>query len=120
MFDLFLKNSKTEQRDLSNHVQMDDKTFQPRSHSTLRPNHGQNASKSGLPWSRVTILSVLKPCLRRATDGFVRVEAVFKTSYKRFVDVVGRGEKFERHRTRKQVLNCSKFYTADNHGWHTW
>ena len=53
-------------------------------------------------------------------DGVVRVDVEFKTSYGRFVDVAERWEKSERHRTRKKkVLNCSKCYTADNHGWHT-
>ena len=33
----------------------------------------------------------------------------FKTSYNRFIEVAGRGEKSERRQTRQKVLNCSKF-----------
>ena len=56
----------------------------------------------------------------READDVVRVDVEFKTSYSRFIDVAGRGEKSERHRTRQKVLNCSKFQPAGNHGWHTW
>ena len=42
-------------------------------------------------------------------DDVVRVDVEFKTSYSRFIDVAGRGEKLERRRTRQKGLNCSKF-----------
>ena len=45
----------------------------------------------------------------READDVVRVYVEFKTSYSRFIDVAGRGEKYERRRTRQKVLNCSKF-----------
>ena len=45
----------------------------------------------------------------READDVVRVDVELKTSYSRFIDVVGRGEKSERRQTRKKVLNCSKF-----------
>ena len=45
----------------------------------------------------------------READDIVRVDVEFKTSCSRFIDVAGRGEKSERRRTRKKVLNCSKF-----------
>ena len=47
--------------------------------------------------------------ISRGEDDVVRDEAVFKTSYGRFIDVAGREKKSERRRTRKKVLNCSKF-----------
>ena len=40
-------------------------------------------------------------------DDVVRVDVVFKTSYGRFIDVAGRGEKSASD--GKKVLNCSKF-----------
>ena len=45
----------------------------------------------------------------READDVVRVDVEFKTSYSRFIDVAGRGEKSERRRTQQKVLNCSKF-----------
>ena len=45
----------------------------------------------------------------READDVVRVDVEFKTSYSRFIDMAGRGEKSERRRTRQKVLNCSKF-----------
>ena len=51
-----------------------------RSHSALGLNHGQNPSKSDLPWSR-------------RVDDVVRVDVDFETSYSRFIDAAGRGEK---------------------------
>ena len=45
----------------------------------------------------------------READDVVRVDVEFKTCYSRFIDVAGRGEKWERSRTRQKVLNCSKF-----------
>ena len=56
----------------------------------------------------------------READDVVRVDVEFKTSYSWFIDMAGRGEKSERRWTRQKVLNCSKFYSPDNHGWHTW
>ena len=53
-------------------------------------------------------------------DNVVQVDVEFKMSYSRFINVAGRGEKSERCRPRQKVLNCSKFYPADNHGQHTW
>ena len=44
----------------------------------------------------------------READDVVRVDNEFKTSFRRFIDVAGRGEKLERRRTRQNVLNCSK------------
>ena len=41
-------------------------------------------------------------------DDVVRVDVEFKTSYSRFIDVAGRGEKSERRWTGQKVLNCSK------------
>ena len=42
------------------------------------------------------------------------------TRYSRVIDVAGRGEKSERFQTWKQVLNCSKLFTADRYVWYTW
>ena len=42
-------------------------------------------------------------------EDVVHVDVEFKTSYSRFIDVAGRGEKSERRPTRQKVLNCSKF-----------
>ena len=64
-----------------------------RSHSALRLDHGQTRQK----------------VVSREADDVVRVDVEFKTSYSRFIDVAGRGEKSERRRTRQKVLNCSKF-----------
>ena len=44
----------------------------------------------------------------READDVVRVDVELKTSYGRFKDVAGRGDKFERRRTRQKVLNSSK------------
>ena len=38
--------------------------------------------------------------ISREADDVVRVDVEFKTSYSRFTDVAGRGEKSERRRTR--------------------
>ena len=47
--------------------------------------------------------------ISREADDVIRIDVEFKTSYSRFIDVTGRGEKSERRRTRQKVLNCSKF-----------
>ena len=44
----------------------------------------------------------------READDVGRVDVELKTSYRRFIEVEGRGEKSERRQTRKKVLNCSK------------
>ena len=56
----------------------------------------------------------------READDVVRVDAEFKTSCSRVIDVVGRGRKWEWCRTRHKILNSTKFYPGANHGWHTW
>ena len=45
----------------------------------------------------------------READNVVNIDVEFKTSYCRFIEVAGRGEKSERRRTWQKVLNCSKF-----------
>ena len=85
-----------------------------RSHTdvNLRPGH------TGL-YGWITAKTRLKVVSREA-DEVIRAHVEFKTSYSRFMDVAGRGGKSERRRTWQKVLNCSKFYPADNHGRHTW
>ena len=41
----------------------------------------------------------------READDVVSVDVEFRTSYSRFIDVAGRGEKLEWRQTRKEVLN---------------
>ena len=47
--------------------------------------------------------------ISRDADNVVCVDVEFNTRYGRFIDVAGRREKSKRRRTRKEVLNCSKF-----------
>ena len=70
-------------------------TVKARSHSALR---------KGLIMAKTR-----QKVVSREADDVVRVDVEFKTSYSRFIDVAGRGEKSERRRTRQKVLNCSKF-----------
>ena len=58
--------------------------------------------------------------ISREADDVVRVDVEFKTSYCRFIDVAGRGEKSERRRTRQKVLNCSTGGTRGKDVLHTW
>ena len=64
-----------------------------RSHNALWLDYGQTRQK----------------VVSREADDVVRVDVEFKTSYSRFIDVAGRGEKSERRLTQQKVLNCSKF-----------
>ena len=67
----------------------------------LRPGHTEL-------YSLITAKTRQKVVSREADD-VVRVDVEFKTSYSRFIDVTGHGEKSERRQARQKVLNCSKF-----------
>ena len=68
--------------------------------SALRPGH---TALYGLITAKTR-----QKVVSREADDVVRVDVEFKTSYSRFIDVAGRGEKLERRRTRQ------KFWTAQN------
>ena len=78
------------------------KTWLSRLRSTLRLRPGHTAL-----YGLITAKTRQKAVSREADD-VVRVDVEFKTSYSRFIDVAGRGEKLERRRTWQKVLNCSK------------